>query len=157
MPTTAERITREHTITLNGPLEKVFPLFEPEGEKKWAAGWDPCWVAPTTGAAEAGAVFLIGHPNQRHPAIWVVSHHDSAAGRVGYIVFFPENRVTQIEVELSAQGESTAATIRYTHVPLTDEGRAFVAALDEAHYRDFIGHWEVAINRYLTTDETLPQ
>lgn len=157
MPAIAERITREHTITLDAPLEKVFPLFEPEGEKKWAAGRDPQWVAPTTGEAEAGAVFLVGHSHQQHPSVWVLSHHDSAAGRVGYTVLFPENRVTQIEVKLSAQGESTAATIRYTHVPLTDADRAFAAALDEAHYEDYIGHWEVAINHYLATGETLAQ
>lgn len=35
------RISRTSTITLNGPLGEVFPLFGPVREKEWAAGWEP--------------------------------------------------------------------------------------------------------------------
>lgn len=153
MAATAGRVTREHTIVLDARLETVFPLFEPEGEKSWAAGWDPQWVAPAGGDAEAGAVFLVGHPHRQQPSVWVVSHHEPSHGRIGYVVFFPDNRVTRIEIELAARGEATAATVRYTHTPLTDAGRAFAASLDEAHYREYIGGWEVAINHFLATGE----
>jgi hypothetical protein len=37
----AKRISRSSTITLNAPLEKVFPLFGPIKEMEWAEGWQP--------------------------------------------------------------------------------------------------------------------
>jgi hypothetical protein len=37
---TAKRASHAHTIRLNAIPERVFPLFTPEGEKRWALDWD---------------------------------------------------------------------------------------------------------------------
>ena len=42
----AKRVGYSHTIQLNETPDNVFPLFTPEGEKSWAAGWDFIPVFP---------------------------------------------------------------------------------------------------------------
>src|SRR5579864_5921770 len=41
-----QSVTRTGTIHLNGPIARVFPLFEPIPEKLWAPGWEPKVVYP---------------------------------------------------------------------------------------------------------------
>lgn len=75
MPFVAKRVTRTHTIQLSAPASRVFPLFEPIGEKQWAEGWDPQMLHPMSGITQKGAVFTM----QSHDGIstiWSVTHFD---------------------------------------------------------------------------------
>lgn len=139
-----ERVSHACTITLHGRGERVFSCFEPEGERRWAPEWDPQWVAPSSGEAEAGAVFRVGD------AVWVIAEHEPAGGRIAYVVFYPGSRVTRIEITLRPCGDdATEATVRYTHTPLSQAGAAHVAGLDQAHHDTSIREWQEAINRLL--------
>ena len=48
----AERAVRSHSFTLELPARRAFALFEPEGERAWAAGWNPRYLHPRDGRAE---------------------------------------------------------------------------------------------------------
>jgi len=54
----AERVSKSASITLNGPIEKVFPSLVAVEEKKWADGWDPVVLYPESGHLEEGMTFI---------------------------------------------------------------------------------------------------
>ena len=51
------RSVRTATIALHASMSVVFPLFEPEGERRWEPSWNPEWIFPQTGATMQGMVF----------------------------------------------------------------------------------------------------
>ena len=44
----AKRATRTQNLRLNAPIDRVFPLFEPINEMKWAYGWKLELIYPKT-------------------------------------------------------------------------------------------------------------
>jgi hypothetical protein len=60
----AQHITQSHTIHLPAHLYRVFPLFEPLGEKLWAEGWDPTMLYPSTGEVAVGTIFTTHHADE---------------------------------------------------------------------------------------------
>src|SRR5512135_1664224 len=45
----AATVTRTGHLTFDAPVEKVFPLFTPLGERNWAPGWNPEILYPADG------------------------------------------------------------------------------------------------------------
>ena len=39
-------IERTGVVAMDLPFAEAFPLFSAEGERRWVAGWDPCYVHP---------------------------------------------------------------------------------------------------------------
>jgi len=50
-PFRAEHCERSHSFTVALPVAEAFRLFEPEGERRWAEGWDPRYLHPADGRA----------------------------------------------------------------------------------------------------------
>jgi hypothetical protein len=139
-----ERAVRSHSFSLPLPLGAAFRLFEPEGERAWAQGWDPQYVHPADGAAQRGMVFTTTHGNES--TVWTMTRHDPAAGVVEYLRLTPGSRVAMVLVQCSEVGaEKTRVTVIYTFTGLSDAGNEYVRAMDEAHYRAFIDGWATAI------------
>jgi hypothetical protein len=152
------RVRHSHTQTLHAPPGEVFPLLCPVREQDWAPGWRPDWVISACGLAEPGCVFQTpGSPDGLTPAAtWVVSDYDPAGHRVGMIKVIPGHTVTRLQAALQADGaDRTRATISYEFTALGPEGERFVADCTADWYRQFMAHWETAMNHYLATGEKL--
>ncbi len=54
----SQKISKTASITLNGDIEKVFPLFGAFEERKWAEGWNPTLIYPETEIIEEGTTFI---------------------------------------------------------------------------------------------------
>ncbi len=150
----SDRVRRSATLRLEGPIEKVFPLFDPVNEAKWADGWaiEPVW--PADGRVETGMVFTTpAGPGRR--AVWALTRLDAEAGEVAYWVWFPDERVQHVEVACRAAGDKTEARVSYTLTALSQAGRKAVAAFDADGYARRMAHWESAINHHLATGGTL--
>jgi hypothetical protein len=145
----ARRISRVTTIHLVAPPAQAFPLFEPVGEKLWAAEWDPIMIYPATGSTETGAVFT----TQEHdgpPAIWTIVQFDPTRFEVTYVRVVPHSHVATIAVRCAGtDAGTTGAEVRYTFTGLTEHGNAYIDTFSEEYYRAWIRHWETAINHYL--------
>jgi hypothetical protein len=153
----AKRISRTASITLNGSLEQVFPLFGPIEEKKWAYGWNPRIIFPTTNRLEPKMIFKTRHKDKgKTDGIWVVSRLIPQQALIEYIVF-TNNRVWWITVQCrEGQSKQTArAEITYTYTGLTEEGNARSAKHLAHIYAHELKDWEEAINYYLKTGKTL--
>ena len=141
---TAERAERTHAFVVDLPLERAFALFEPEGERAWAKGWDPTYLHPADGRARTGMVFTTTHGSEE--TVWMATRHEPAQGLVEYARLTPGSRVGTVLVQCARVGEArTRVTVIYTLTGLTEKGNAYIRGFDEAHYRDFIESWSRAI------------
>ena len=141
-----ERAVRSHAFIVNLPLERAFPLFEPEGERAWAHGWDPQYAYPSDGRAEAGMVFTTQHGGES--TIWTLIRHEPKCALVEYLRVTPGSRVASVIVQCAAlDARRTRATVIYAMTGLSEAGNAFIRAMDEGRYRAYIEEWEAAIAR----------
>jgi hypothetical protein len=140
----AEHAVRSHSFVVNLPVERAFTLFEPEGERAWAQGWDPQYVWPRDGRAQPGMVFTTAHGGES--TIWTMIRHEPKTGLVEYLRVTPGSRIASVIVQCAALDARRArATVIYAMTALSDTGNKFIREMDEARYREYIGEWEAAI------------
>src|SRR5262245_54304415 len=145
-----EQRTQSFTISLDGPVADVTPLFGPVREAEWAPEWSPHFIHPPQGAQEEGVVFTTtsGHSKDR---LWLLTAYDVTEGRVEYVVVTPALVASQIKIRVVPNGEQQCkATITYRRSALTPEGNEEVAKLDADWAKEQQIHWEKAINGTLT-------
>jgi hypothetical protein len=139
-----ERALRSHSFDLPMALSAAFPLFEPEGERAWAPGWDPKYVYPHDGRPQKGMVFVTDADAEE--TLWLVLRHDPGAGAVEYARVTPGNRVAIVRVQCEAIDKgSTRVNVSYEYTGLSDAGNGYVRSMDETRFRDFIKSWRAAI------------
>lgn len=135
------------TVPVAAPPAEALELFTPEGERRWADGWDPAWVHPAGGALAPGAVFRTRHGGEE--TVWLVAEVDRAAGRVRYVRDTPGSRVGTVEVRCApAPGGGTIARVTYDLTALSPAGEAYLATF-EAGYGEMMAEWERDIARAL--------
>ena len=145
----AQQITRSATISLPAPRDRVFPLFEPLGEKLWAHDWDPEMLYPASGETQEGAVFTTQHDGEP-VKIWTIIAHDPEQAHVRYFNVLPGSHTTVVDVRCEADDAAvTSAHVTYTLTALTPAGNAHLDSLTPPHYQDYIASWETAITHYL--------
>ena len=140
----AERSTRSHSFVIDVPKAKAFPLFEPEGERAWAQGWNPAYVHPANGKAEQGMVFTTSHGGE--DTLWMMIRHEPAAGIVEYARLTPGSRTATVLVQCAAiDAGRTRVTVIYVFTGLSEAGNAVVRKMDDEAYRAYIESWREAI------------
>lgn len=148
--------TRTGTIHLNGPIAKVFPLFEPIGEKAWIPGWEPQVVYPASGAAQNGTVFLTYDDHGRNETYWTIIEYDTQRHRISYINVIPNYQVRRITLECrEVAPDKTDAMVSYSYTGITSHGNDDVAKQTEESYTAKMQHWTHAINHYLETGKKI--
>jgi len=150
-----EERTQSFTISLNGPLADVTPLFGPVREAEWAPEWSPHFIHPAHAAQEEGVVFTTtsGHSKDR---LWLLTAYDVREGRVEYVVVTPALTASEIKIRVVPDGEEHCkATISYRRSALTPEGNEEVAKLDADWAKEQRIHWEKAINGTLAKERHL--
>lgn len=155
MPFVSQHVSHSHTLRVNAPIERVFPLFEPLGERAWATGWQPVMLYPPSGAARAGTVFTTDYDGE-DTTIWTIAAYDATAGLITYHRVTPGSRAGIIAIHCAATSDgATDATITYTFTALSDAGNDFIAGFTAAHYAREMALWEAALNHYLLHGEPL--
>jgi hypothetical protein len=145
----AEHMERAHDFVLPLPLPRAFPLFEPEGERRWAEGWEPRYLHPADGRATRGMVFTTTHGGEE--TIWTMVRHEPERGLVEYVRCSPGSRTGRVLVQCSAlDGQRTRVNVVYELTGLSEAGNERVRALDEAHYREYIESWGRSIGQALS-------
>src|SRR3990172_4006129 len=120
-------------ITLAGPVDEVFQLFSPLGEKLWVPDWNPELLHPPEVSWEAGLIFRTRE--ETGDAIWVVTLLDRAAHKVEYYRVEPGRYVARIEVSCAGNAEQTTeASTVYEFIGLSESGNAEIAAMTQDSY-----------------------
>jgi predicted GIY-YIG superfamily endonuclease len=127
-------------IALEGPIEEVFPLFSPLGEKLWVPGWNPELLHPPGVSWEKGLIFRT--QEETGDAIWVVTKLDHSAHEVEYYRVEPERYVAHIRVRCSAiAGQVTRVSASYEFIGLSDKGNSEIAAMTQDSYNEKMKRW----------------
>lgn len=132
---------------LDAPLAQVFPLFTAEGERAWAAGWEPEMLS---GGEERGSVFRTrGHDGRE--STWIVVDYRPAEGRVSYARLAKDSNIGLVDVSCSEPASGgTDVSVRYTLTGISAPGRKFVQEfLGEQRYRGMIEEWRAATSAAL--------
>jgi hypothetical protein len=149
MPFSANHESRSRMIQLLAPPGRVFPLFEPVGEREWAADWEPEFLYPRSGAAEVGAVFTTRHPGEAD-TIWTITAHDPARFHLTYLRVTPGSCVGLVDIGCDGAPDGTThAAVTYAFTALGEAGNNFLAGFTEEHYQAYMASWETAINYFL--------
>ena len=138
-------VERTHTIRVDAPPGRAFPLFEPVGETLWAAGSRPEFLHPADGEAREGAVFLTRAAGE--PAtVWMIALHRPEEHHVAYARITPGIRAVRVDVRCRPDGpDATLAAVTYEYTALSEEPDPYLDGLDEERYREGIEAWGGAI------------
>lgn len=147
---TRERLHVEMTgvVPMALPLAEAFPLFGAEGERRWAAGWDPRYVYPTDSHPGEGLVFQTTKEGAG-TATWVQTRHEPDTGVASYVYVIPDHHTAMVDVRVTPDGDSSSrASVRYRMTSLSPDADDFVRAFGE-DFEDFMAHWAEAIQRHV--------
>jgi hypothetical protein len=134
------RIRATGAIELDGTPDHVFPLFTPEGERTWVAGWDPRYPASAVPSEEPGSTFLTH--NRGSEAIWVVVDRDETDYRARYVSVMPGLRTSLITVELEPVGaERTRVRVTYDVTSLSERNDEGVLSFGGG-YDEMLEEWK---------------
>jgi hypothetical protein len=127
-------------LTLPAPIDQVFPLFSPQGERDWVPGWDPEIVDPPDGSWRQGSIFRTRE--EMGEAIWIVTRLDQGRHEVEYHRVEPGRYVAHVEVHgVASSSTSTLATVTYRFIGLSEKGNADIAAMTEEAYAQKMARW----------------
>ena len=147
---TGERIHVERAGTVGMALSaaEAFPLFNAEGERRWVAGWDPCFVHPVEPGAGEGVVFQTTKKGAG-TATWVQTRHEPATGAASFVYIVADHHVAMVDVGVIPDGKGRSrASVRYRMTSLSSDADDFVRAFGES-FEDFIAQWVQAIQRHI--------
>jgi hypothetical protein len=134
--------TQVRSFHLDAPRTQVFPLFTAEGERGWAAGWEPVMLS---GAEERGSSFV----TRSHTGVettWIVVDYRPAQGRVSYARLAHGSNIGLVDVVCTQPAAGgTDVSVRYTLTGTSEQGRTFVREfLEPTRYAQMIEDWRVA-------------
>lgn len=137
MTTTLLRATE---ITIELSAEQAIELFTPEGERRWAHGWDPQYPEPDRREG-SGAVFTTGHGG--HQTTWIMV--DQGPRSIRYARVTHGMTAGTVAVELVGSREhSTRVRVTYDLTALTAAGESWLQAFD-SDFEIAIGSWSTEI------------
>jgi hypothetical protein len=148
------RASRTYVQKIQGPIEKVFPLYCPVRESEWVPGWDPIVVFSESGVVEPDCVFMTKADGTE--AIWLVTQVDQSKGFVEMVKVVPGSTVCKLQIKATAVSEQeTSAEITYCQTSLGPEGDRAVEEFTETYYKAFMKEWENFMNHFLETGKLL--
>lgn len=144
---TVMRIAFCHEISLPLPAEEAFPLFTPKGEELWVPDWAPEYISPASGEVCKEMIFATGSGDEA--TLWACLEWQPAERHVRYLRTTPGSRMAFVDVTCKPDGAArTTACVSYSYVPLSERGRAFVAAITPESFAAGIEEWATLIREY---------
>jgi len=150
------RVMRAHTMRLDGPPERVFPLLCPVREHEWIESWACEMVFSRTGLAELDCVFQTDFADDGPVDTWVISRYEPP-DRLEF-VRINAVRAMRYAITLSREDEThTRADWRQVLTSLNVEGEKVLKALTPEVYAEEMETLERLLNHFLATGERLAE
>ncbi len=136
------------------PIEKVFPLLSPEGEKLWVPDWDYENLMGKTDLFEDYIFLTKTHDHASTDAIWLVKRYEPETYHVQFYKVEPEDKVGIITVRCIKEGnEFTQVQVTYEYIALTSRGSKFIEGFTREEYGKYIAEWERLMKEYFTEQQ----
>jgi hypothetical protein len=131
-------------FSVEAPIDAVFELFSPLGERAWVPGWNPELLHPPNAPWARGQIFRTRE--ETGDAIWIVAELDHQGHLVEYYRVEPERYVVCVRVRCTPSGERrTDVSTVYAFVGLSDGGNSEIGVMTEAAYAEKMKRWEAWI------------
>lgn len=142
-------VTHTKAFEIAQPVEEMFPLFTPEGEKLWVPDWDYKNLMGTTELHENYVFITKTHDHGMTDAIWIVKKYDPESHFVQYYKMEPEDKIGVVTVECTEiEDKKTKIQVTYKYVALSSAGEKFISEFDDSAYENFIGEWQKLLTNY---------
>jgi len=139
--TVAASRTFSGTVLVRGPLDSVFELFSPLGERAWVPDWNPELLHPPGVDWAEGQIFRT--KGEHGDAIWIVTRLDRAAHSVEYHRVEPGRHVARVRVTCAGPRDGhTDVSVSYSFLGLSPEGSDEILAMTDAEYEEKMRRWQ---------------
>ena len=136
-------------FTVHGPIETVFDLFSPLGERAWVPDWNPELLHPSDVSWARGQIFRT--QEETGEAVWIVTELSREAHQVEYHRVEPHRYVAVIRVKCIAPVDgSTEVFTAYAFIGLSSEGNDEIGAMTDGAYAEKMKRWKQWISEYLS-------
>jgi hypothetical protein len=143
---TPVHVERTGMLHVGIPLADAFPLFSPEGERRWVAGWDPRYLHPRGVPSDApGTVFQTHHNNEE--TYWLVLRYSAREGIAEYVRVTPGSRMGTVIVRAAERESATDVEVTYRLTSLSAAGTRTLEAITGESYAAMLREWEALIAR----------
>jgi len=140
--------TRAFEMTV--PVDRLFPLFRPEGERHWVPGCDYENLLGTTELPEDYIFLTTTHDHGATDAIWIVKQYDREAHFVQFYKIEPEDKIGVVTVKCTElEAERTTTQMTYKYMALSATGEKFISEFSKSAYEEFIDEWQSLLCKYL--------
>ena len=145
-------ISHTQAFEMPVPIEELFPLFSPEGEKYWVPGWDYENVMGTTELSEDYVFITRTHDHGTTDAIWIIKKYDPESHYVQFYKIEPEDKIGIVTVKCTqVEAERTNVQVTYKYLALSETGETFVSGFGESVFEEFIFEWQTLLLKYFGT------
>ncbi|HEC18335.1 MAG TPA: hypothetical protein ENI97_03240 [Gammaproteobacteria bacterium] len=135
------------------PVNDLFPLFSPEGEKLWVPGWDYENIMGGTDIHENYVFLTRNHDHASAEAVWIVKKYDPKEHCIQLYKIEPEYKVGIIEVTcIQLSSAHTKIQVSYEYIGLSDKGNQFIEGFTSSAYKSFIEDWKDSLITYFRTE-----
>lgn len=150
-----EGVTRSGSFELPATPDRVFPLFGPIDEAKWAEGWTIETLYSPLAQPSSGMVFSTRqHGGAR--LLWTVADLDAANHKIVYVTFLPDDSVGRLEIICrSSSPSSTTVAVTHSRVGLSENGNQHAVRYTQERHEAQLQAWQHAITYYLKTGRRL--
>jgi hypothetical protein len=143
---TPVHVERTGAFRVNRPLAEAFPLFSPEGERRWVNGWLPRYLHPRDVPSDAAVtVFQTNHNNEE--TLWMVLRYAPAEGVAEYVRITPGSRMGVVTVRATERTGVTDVEVTYKLTSLSEAGTRTLQAMTETSYAAMLQDWERLIHQ----------
>lgn len=144
-------VEHSRSFRIDQPVESVFALMSPEGEKLWVPGWDYVNVMGTTDLSEDYVFVTSSHDHASTDAVWLVKRYEPEAHLVELYKVEPGEKVGVVRVKCRAMERETEIEVSYKYLALSESGRRFVSGFDRAAFSEFIDEWKRLLQDYFSS------
>jgi hypothetical protein len=142
------------SLTVAGPIEQVFELFSPLGEKLWVPEWNPELLHPPDVSWARGLIFRT--QEEKGEAVWVVTALEREAHEVEYYRVESGRYVARVKVVCRTRADGqTQVDTTYGFVGLSPEGNADIGLMTNELYAEKMKRWERWIREALVGNAKL--
>ena len=134
-------------FVITAPVDVVFELFSPLGERLWVPSWDPELLHPPGVQWERGLIFRTRE--ERGEAVWMVTGLDRDRHEVEYHRVEAARYVARVRVRCRPNARQTEVEVTYTFVGLSDAGNEEIASMSHSAYEEKMKRWQAWISDHL--------
>jgi hypothetical protein len=142
-------VERAAEITVELPREQAMALFTPEGERRWADGWDPHYPDPERKEGP-GTVFTTAHGDRE--ATWIMVDQEPDRVRYARVVHGMTAGTVAVEV-ISSDADATHLRVTYDLTAVSAAGESWLEAFG-AHYDAEMATWATDISSALSRERS---